>query len=144
MPEERLPPNVSHRRKLCHIHIDLLVEWRRTFRTIASGRGKRTRGSSRSIDRSNHHDEESSTMCTSVFLLPSPTDESYAILTLICSSNSAALFGRSHQGDERNWASSGSIDRSIYQSHPADDEKMVHRTTTVAVMTTTTKMPRPR
>jgi hypothetical protein len=37
MPEERLSLDFSHGRKLRHIHIDQLVEWRRTFRTIASG-----------------------------------------------------------------------------------------------------------
>jgi hypothetical protein len=89
-------------------HIDLLIEWRRTFRTIASGRGKRTQGSSRSIDRSNHHDEESPTTCTSVFRLPTPIDESCAVPILIGSSNGAALFGRSHQGGDN---AHGPIDR---------------------------------
>jgi hypothetical protein len=54
MPEERLPPTISHRRKLCRTHIDLLIEWRRTFRTTASGRGRTPTGvatSHRSIDR---------------------------------------------------------------------------------------------
>jgi hypothetical protein len=50
MPEERLPPTFSHWRKLRRVHIDNLVEWRRTFRTIASGSGQRTRASLRSID----------------------------------------------------------------------------------------------
>jgi hypothetical protein len=119
MPEERLPPTFSYWRKLRRTHINLLVEWRRTFRTIASGRGKRTQGSSRSIDRSNHHDEESSTSRRNVCRSFSPIGKRCAVPILNNSLNGAALFGQSHQGgDKRKRASSRSIDRSLDRTRP--------------------------
>jgi hypothetical protein len=58
MPEERLSSTLSHRRKLRHTHIDKLVEWRHTFRTIASGR-RRTHTGVVKIDRSINRGKQS-------------------------------------------------------------------------------------
>jgi hypothetical protein len=44
LAEERLPPTFSHRRKMRRTHIDQLVEWRCTSRTIASGRRRTPTG----------------------------------------------------------------------------------------------------
>jgi hypothetical protein len=108
-----LPPIFSHGRKLRRTHIDQLIKWRRTFRTIAPER-RRTHTRFVMIDRSinrrsiESQDEESPTTCTSVFRLLSLMGESFAIPTLIGSSNGVALFGLSHQGVDN---AHGPIDR---------------------------------
>jgi hypothetical protein len=97
--EERAPPAFSHGQKLRRTHIDLLLEWRRTFRTIASGR-RRTLFGVFMFDRSKQHMAERSSSWRSVCRPLSPIGESCAVPILISSLNGAALFGRTHQGED--------------------------------------------